>query len=69
MVGVRLQPEMLSALDAFIAEQPAPISRPEAIRLMVERGLPRTVDVSTSGEKHSWGGAATMTQPKPRKLK
>lgn len=33
MVGVRLQPDMLAALDALIAKQPDPKpSRPEAVR-------------------------------------
>jgi hypothetical protein len=39
------------------------------MRRLFELGLPRTVDVSVSGEEHSWGGDAVMTQPKPRKLK
>jgi len=69
MVGVRLQPDALARLDAWIAAQPAPTTRPEAIRRLMEAGLPRTVDVSVSTESHSWGGAAVMTQAKPRKLK
>jgi hypothetical protein len=32
LLGVRLQPSLLNALDAWIAEQPTPISRPEAMR-------------------------------------
>lgn len=39
MVGVRLQPGMLAKLDAFIAAQPKPVSRPEAIRAFVAAGL------------------------------
>lgn len=37
MVGVRLQPEQLGALDAWIEgqEEPRP-SRPEAIRLLID---------------------------------
>jgi len=31
-INVRLQPDQLAALDAWIAHQPAPPSRPEAIR-------------------------------------
>jgi len=40
LIGVRLQPDGLSELDAWIANQrdPKP-SRPEAIRRLVEKGL------------------------------
>lgn len=38
LIGVRLQPDQLAALDAWIAEQPEGLSRPEAIRkLLAER--------------------------------
>jgi hypothetical protein len=36
LVGVRLQPSHLVALDAWIAQQNAPLTRPEAIRAMME---------------------------------
>jgi len=39
LLGVRLQPNQLAALDAWIAAQPEPVSRPEAVRRLVERGL------------------------------
>ena len=35
-VVVRLQPPQLSALDAWIAKQDAPLTRPEAIRAMMD---------------------------------
>ncbi len=35
-VLVRLQPHQLKALDAWIAQQTAPLTRPEAIRAMME---------------------------------
>jgi hypothetical protein len=35
-VMVRLQPSQLAALDAWIAKQDAPLTRPEAIRAMME---------------------------------
>ena len=40
MVGVRLQPDQLTALDAWISarEEPRP-SRPEAIRLILQEKL------------------------------
>jgi hypothetical protein len=37
-IGVRFQPAQLAEIDAFIAGQPKPISRPEAIRMLVKRG-------------------------------
>ena len=36
LIGVRLQPSHLKALDAWIAQQTAPLTRPEAIRAMME---------------------------------
>jgi hypothetical protein len=39
LVGVRLQPAPLDALDAYIAAQRDPASRPEAIRKIVTRFL------------------------------
>jgi hypothetical protein len=39
LVGVRLLPEPLAALDAWIAKQREELSRPEAIRRLVEAGL------------------------------
>jgi hypothetical protein len=35
-VLVRLQPSQLAALDAWIAQQDRPLTRPEAIRAMME---------------------------------
>ncbi len=40
LVGVRLQPDQLAAVDAWISEQPEPRpTRPEAIRRLMERGI------------------------------
>jgi hypothetical protein len=36
LIGVRLQPFQLVALDTWIAAQNAPLTRPEAIRAMME---------------------------------
>jgi hypothetical protein len=36
---VRLQPAEMDRLDAWIAKQREPLSRPEAIRRLVEAGL------------------------------
>ena len=39
LVGVRLLPDLLAAVDAFRAAQAGALSRPEAVRLLVRRGL------------------------------
>jgi hypothetical protein len=39
LIGVRLQPSQLKALDAWIAKQDASQTRPEAVRRLVELGL------------------------------
>ena len=36
LIGVRLQPSQLKALDGWIAQQNASLTRPEAIRAMME---------------------------------
>jgi hypothetical protein len=36
LIGVRLQPSQLKALDGWIAKQNASLTRPEAIRAMME---------------------------------
>jgi hypothetical protein len=38
-VMVRLGPDQFDALDAWIMKQAAPLTRPEAIRRLVELGL------------------------------
>jgi metal-responsive CopG/Arc/MetJ family transcriptional regulator len=39
LVGVRIQPDQLKALDAWITKQREHRSRPEAIREILERAL------------------------------
>jgi hypothetical protein len=39
LIGVRLQPSHLKAIDAWIAKQSVPVTRPEAIRGMIETVL------------------------------
>jgi hypothetical protein len=41
LIGVRLQPGPLGALDAFVAEQEKLVSRPEAIRVILMNFLRR----------------------------
>src|SRR6516165_3640916 len=41
-IQVRIQPEKLSQLDRWIADQKGKLSRPEAIRRIVERTLARS---------------------------
>jgi hypothetical protein len=49
LVGVRLQPDRLSAVDAWIANQAAPMTRPEAIRAMLDAVL--VIVAKDPGEK------------------
>ena len=39
LIGVRLQPEQLAPLDAWINSLPSPPTRPEAIRQLVKASL------------------------------
>jgi len=39
LIGVRLLPEPLAALDSWIAKQRETMSRPEAIRMLVEAAM------------------------------
>ena len=45
---VRLQPAQLEALDAWITKQSRPLTRPEAIRAMMDTILARPMLPSTS---------------------
>jgi hypothetical protein len=51
LIGVRLQPFHLKALDAWIAKQKPPVTRPEAIRGMIETIL--HIFSKDTGEKAS----------------
>ena len=39
LIGVRLRPSHLKAIDAWIAKQSMPVTRPEAIRGMIDAML------------------------------
>jgi hypothetical protein len=39
LVGVRLQVSQIKAIDSWSSKQEPPVTRPEAIRLLVELGL------------------------------
>ena len=39
LVGVRLQPPQLKALDAWVADQPKKMSRPEAVRQILAKTI------------------------------
>lgn len=41
LIGVRILPELMTPLDAWIAQQGEPLSRPEAIRLILGAHLKR----------------------------
>ena len=38
-VGVRLHADLMARLDAWIAKQAVPVTRPLAIRILIERAL------------------------------
>jgi len=38
-VGVRLHPDLKARLDAWIVKQAVPVTRPLAIRILIERAL------------------------------
>jgi hypothetical protein len=42
-IVVRIQPRQLSTLDTWIKQQDAPLSRPEAVRRLIEKGLAGTI--------------------------
>jgi hypothetical protein len=45
LIGVRLQPSQLKALDAWIDKQDASLTRPEAIRAILAKEMPkRSID-------------------------
>jgi len=56
LVGVRLQPDRLSAIDAWITKQDAPMTRPEAIRAMLDAVL--VIVAKDAGEKPKVGKQA-----------
>jgi hypothetical protein len=62
LVGVRLQPDRLSAVDAWIAKQDIPMTRPEAIRAMLDAVL--VIVAKDSGEKQA-RKTARSSRPSP----
>jgi hypothetical protein len=46
LVGVRLQEDQLKAIDKWAAKQYPPVTRPEAIRGLLELGLKAKAEVS-----------------------
>jgi hypothetical protein len=66
LIGVRLQPAALSAVDAWIAGQDDHPSRPEAIRRLVERGLlakdPREKPARKGGPRMPRAAADTIAK-------
>lgn len=47
---VRLQPDQLAALDAWIAGQSSSLSRPQTIRMLLQEALPTPNTASKHGE-------------------
>ena len=52
-IVTRLQPRQLTALDAWIAKQREPVSRPEAIRRLIEAGLRAKPTLPLYTKKHA----------------
>lgn len=45
LIGVRLQPSQIAALDGWIAKQSASMTRPEAMRAILAKEMPkRSID-------------------------
>lgn len=49
-INLRLQPDQLATLDAWIARQEAPQTRPEAIRTLLQQALPKPDTTPMRGE-------------------
>src|ERR1700676_649761 len=64
LIGVRLQPSHLVALDAWIAKQNTPVTRPEAIRAMMETIL--HILSKDTGEKPPKKAKRKATDPEYR---
>ncbi|WP_045010691.1 hypothetical protein [Bradyrhizobium sp. LTSP849] len=56
LVGVRLQAEQIARLDAWIAKQEVPITRPEAIRSMVDAALATSMKEEVGPPKRTGRG-------------
>lgn len=52
-VQIRMPPDALATLDAWIAEQPQPLSRPEAIRIILAGALKRVWPASGKESRDS----------------
>jgi hypothetical protein len=59
LIGVRIQPNLVQVLDRWIAAQLTTVSRPEAIRQLIERAL-ATATPSASAKAGSRRKAAEM---------
>ena len=51
LIGVRILPPLLKELDAWIGRQEPSLSRPEAIRRFLERGLARSSEHPSAGKR------------------
>ncbi len=64
LVGVRLQPEALAALDAWISVQPDAPSRPEAVRRLLARALATEGAIQATDDRIT---ARAQAEPNPRR--
>jgi hypothetical protein len=51
LLGVRIHPPQLAALDTWIGQQPDKLSRPEAVRRLVEQALIQSSDQGGTTEQ------------------
>jgi hypothetical protein len=69
-VNTRFPPEELRALDAWISRQASEVSRPEAVRRLVEQGLKDSAEPTIASRQPSRRRLleqALSNQPKRRK--
>jgi len=57
---VRIQPDLLRRLDIWCARQEAELSRPEAIRRILDAALANTVDITSPSRKNTSSTASEM---------
>ena len=65
LIGVRVLPELMAALDTWIARQPVPKpSRPEAIRRLAQMSLEGSQSAPTQGQDIAEELLANSTRPR-----
>ena len=68
LVGVRLRPPLLAALDAFVKEHDEHPSRPEAVRLILADALTAYGPLPAPEESELNGGQSVASMPQTRRI-